>query len=440
MFSFLSKIVVGLFATIGAIFGFQDKNIAVITPNLTPVQIVSESPIVSPTITPTLLVSVKPSKTPKISAVTPRPSTSPTTPPPVFTPTPSLSPTPSLTITPTPVCHWWQWGCSETPPPTPTPQIVYVTPTPTPSTIIPPTPTPTSTLIPTLASTPTSTPTPTFTPSPVPPSIFNIQIKNILPTSVSIHWTTDKPTATDLEYSTQSNLDNRTIKHVSYPGTYNYPGTDYDEIVSYLKPEATYYFRIIARGQDGGESFSEIKNFTTTKAGQLIVALSPDNPPQTIKSDSKNIDVLKLKLEALNEDIEVNKMVVILENANYKGHDDGIIFSSLKIVEEGGGILGEVGGFSPGTGRTAIFNNPLLINVGTSKTITFKVDFTGCGFQCVKNIEFGLNYSDFGLPYWGSQGEYLGKYSIGAVGMLSKMAIFTNASSPLVGNVITITD
>ncbi len=57
-------------------------------------------------------------------------SSDPTLPTPIPTPIPA----PSSTPVPTPTCHWWQVGCSETPPSTPTP--------------IPPTPTATPTLAP----------------------------------------------------------------------------------------------------------------------------------------------------------------------------------------------------------------------------------------------------------------------------------------------------
>jgi len=121
----------------------------------------------------------------------------------------------------------------------------------------------------------TSTP-----PDETPPVISNIYVKNITESSVTITWTTDEDSTSQVEYG---------------PGT-SYgmlTGLDYELVTSHsvdiegLSSFTTYNFRVRSKDDAGNEGLSEDRTFTTSNLSPAITSFSPEpvsgNTPLQVK-------------------------------------------------------------------------------------------------------------------------------------------------------------
>ena len=209
--------------------------LAVLSVGTAPVEVSNAQQVIgSPTASgsPTLAVTVTGAATqatPPASSPTSAPSLTPT-------PTPSLSPT--VTRTPT---------RTSTPTPSTTPTATR-------------TPTPSPTATPTITPTPTSTPTPSITPTPVIPLATNIGVSSLTRSSATITWTTDVPATTQVEFGT-SPLD--TVRSTVDATLL----TSHRQVLTGLRPGATYAFRVRSVSASGGIGVSPDAVLTTMPAG-----------------------------------------------------------------------------------------------------------------------------------------------------------------------------
>ena len=209
--------------------------LAILSVGTAPAEVSNAQQVIgSPTATgsPTVAASVTGSAT-QTSTPDPSPTAAAS---PTSTSTPTLSPTATRTPTRT-----------STPTPSATPTSTR-------------TPTPSSTATPTRTPTPTSTPTPSITPTPVIPLATSIGVSSLTRSSATITWTTDVPATTQVEFGT-SPLD--TLRS-SVDATLV---TSHRQVLTGLKPGATYRFRVRSVSASGGSGISPDAVLTTLPAG-----------------------------------------------------------------------------------------------------------------------------------------------------------------------------
>jgi hypothetical protein len=110
-------------------------------------------------------------------------------------------------------------------------------------------------------------------------NISNVGVTNVTPTSVSIYWTTDTASTTELDYGPDSGYGHSTT-------TDNSLVTQHGVTISRLAPNSPYHFQVTSTTpQDGGTSMSGDNTFLTAEQPPPVIST---NPTPTTSQGSNN--------------------------------------------------------------------------------------------------------------------------------------------------------
>ncbi len=104
-------------------------------------------------------------------------------------------------------------------------------------------------------------------PDTTPPQISNIQVADVTDSSVTITWTTDEPSTSQVEYGLNTSYGNITTLDTT-------PVTVHSVSISGLTSFTTYDFRVRSRDDAGNEAVSSNYSFTTSNVAPTITSFS----------------------------------------------------------------------------------------------------------------------------------------------------------------------
>jgi PKD repeat protein len=160
-------------------------------------------------------------------------------------------------------------------------------------------------------------------PDTTPPIISNVEVHNITETSVTITWTTDEPSTSQVEYGLNTAYEHLTHYDLNFV-------TIHTVDITGLSSHTAYDFRVRSKDSAGNESLSENHSFTTSNRAPAIEAFSAD--PATGYATLQ----VNFTASASDDDGHIVKFEWDLDGDGYFEKDSGSLPSASAIYEREG--------------------------------------------------------------------------------------------------------